>query len=186
MMGWSEGEFTLQLWPSPPAEAGNPPVNLARVIHLGHKQHASPGRLSGFMSSRAGKYPARTSSFYDYQMYLELDPAEAVFLDRCTGKLRLDELLPSDPAEAVQGADVVQINNGVGTVTSRGQKSVTVSATTTFTLTANAGDSTMTATTLVQVAGGVSPSPGASPSPSPSPTRPPAPSRRTARSSTVR
>jgi hypothetical protein len=73
----------------------------------------------------------------------------------------------------VQGADVVQID-GVGTVTSRGQRDQRVEADTTFRLHARSGDSAMDASVVVRVG---APIPSPSPSASPAGSRWPAASR---------
>ena len=62
----------------------------------------------------------------------------------------------------VEGADTVEIDNGIGTVTPKGTRQVTPAWTTSFNLVARSGSSPATATVQVRVV------PGASPSPSPS------------------
>src|SRR5438105_1125561 len=71
----------------------------------------------------------------------------------------------------VQGAETVEIDNGIGTVTASGTRQVQPAWTTSFNLVARSGTAQATATVQVRVVPGASPSPspGASPSPSPSP-----------------
>jgi hypothetical protein len=80
----------------------------------------------------------------------------------------------------VAGADTIEIDNGVGTVTARGTRDIKPQWTTSFNLIARAGSSQATATVQVRVAPGTvpspSPSPAASPTPSPSPSASPSPS----------
>jgi hypothetical protein len=92
----------------------------------------------------------------------------------------------------VEGAETIEIDNGIGTVTAKGTRQVRPEWTTSFNLVARSGSSQATATVQVRVApmslGSPSPSPspkpsptptpspGASPSPSPSATPTPAPS----------
>jgi hypothetical protein len=76
----------------------------------------------------------------------------------------------------VDGADSIEIDNGIGTVTPKGTRQVTPAWTTSFNLVARAGSSQATATVQVRVVPGPSPSPSASPSPSPSPSASPSPS----------
>src|SRR5713226_9246995 len=68
----------------------------------------------------------------------------------------------------VEGAETVQIDNGVGAVTAKGSKLVQPTWTTTFTLSAKGGTSSATATVDVVVQGSLRPLPTPSPSPSPS------------------
>ena len=80
----------------------------------------------------------------------------------------------------VDGAESIEIDNGIGTVTPKGTRQVTPAWTTSFNLVARAGSSQATATVQVRVVPGPSPSPSpspsASPSPSPSPSASPSPS----------
>src|SRR5688572_19394198 len=77
----------------------------------------------------------------------------------------------------VRGADSVEIDQGIGTVTSSGSRQVRPDWTTTYTLTAHAESSAATATVQIRVRPpSASPSPTTSPSPSPSPTASPSPS----------
>lgn len=70
----------------------------------------------------------------------------------------------------VQGADSVEIDNGIGTVPAKGTKDVTPSWTTVYTLAAKAGSSAATATVRIAVTPGPSPTPTPSPTPKPTPT----------------
>jgi hypothetical protein len=84
----------------------------------------------------------------------------------------------------VQGAETIEIDNGIGTVQAKGTREVQPAWTTSFNMVARAGSSQATATVQVRVVPGTnaspspspSPSPSASPSPSPSPTASPSPS----------
>lgn len=75
----------------------------------------------------------------------------------------------------VQGASTVVIDNGIGSVPAKGSRQVQPSATTTFSLVAEAGTSTTTASVQVIVQGSPTPSPSPSPSPTPSPSPSPSP-----------
>jgi hypothetical protein len=80
---------------------------------------------------------------------------------------------------SVDGAEAVNIDQGIGEVEASGSMQVTPQSTTTYTLSAEGGSSSATATVRVVVAGtspSPSPSPSASPSPSPSPSASPSPS----------
>ena len=76
----------------------------------------------------------------------------------------------------VEGADTIEIDNGIGTVTAKGTKQVTPAWTTSFNLVARAGSSQATASVQVKVLPGTSASPSPSPSPSPSASPTPSPS----------
>jgi hypothetical protein len=79
----------------------------------------------------------------------------------------------------VAGADAVEIDNGIGTVTPKGTKQVQPQWTTSYNLIARAGSSQATASVQVRVAptsASPSPSPSVSPSPSPTPSPTPSPS----------
>ena len=84
----------------------------------------------------------------------------------------------------VQGAETIEIDNGIGTVQAKDTREVQPAWTTSFNMVARAGSSQATATVQVRVVPGTnaspspspSPSPSASPSPSPSPTASPSPS----------
>lgn len=77
----------------------------------------------------------------------------------------------------VEGADQVQIDNGIGIVKAKGSLEVKVSRTTTYSITARAAGSTATASVQLVVGSpsGGNPSPGATPTPSPSTTPTPSP-----------
>lgn len=77
----------------------------------------------------------------------------------------------------VEGADQVQIDNGIGVVKAKGSREVKVSRTTTYNITARAAGSTATASVQLVVGSpsGGNPSPGATPAPSPSATPTPTP-----------
>jgi hypothetical protein len=84
----------------------------------------------------------------------------------------------------VEGAESLEIDNGVGAIGPRGTRQVLVSTTTVFSLVARRTTSTVTATVLVAVSGSLpspspsptpSPTPAASPTPAPSPTASPTP-----------
>lgn len=70
----------------------------------------------------------------------------------------------------VEGADVVEIDNGVGRVTAKGSKQLRPEVSATYTLTARAGTAVATASVQVVVRGG---SPSPAPLPTPSPSAPP-------------
>jgi hypothetical protein len=76
----------------------------------------------------------------------------------------------------VQGADAVEIDNGIGKVPARGSKTLRPELTATYTLTARSGSSTASASVLLTIKGSgtdpgfLLPTPTPSPSPSPSPT----------------
>jgi len=65
---------------------------------------------------------------------------------------------------AVEGADSVEVDNGIGMVDANGSKTVKPTVTTTYLLVAVAGTSVATASIRVEVG-----SPAVAPSPSPSP-----------------
>jgi hypothetical protein len=78
-------------------------------------------------------------------------------------------ILPGSPttlAWEVDGADVVSIDNGIGAVPPKGSRQVQPGATTTYSMTAQAAGSAVTASTQVVVQG----SPAATPTPSTTPT----------------
>ena len=75
----------------------------------------------------------------------------------------------------VQGADSVEIDNGIGTVPAKGSKEVKPSWTTVYTLVAKAGSSAATAAVRIAVTPGPSPTPIPSPTPTPTPTPSPTP-----------
>jgi outer membrane biosynthesis protein TonB len=78
----------------------------------------------------------------------------------------------------VAGAETIEIDNGIGTVTAKGTKQVQPQWTTSYNLVARAGTSQATATVQVRVvptSASPSPSPSVSPSPSPSPKPEPTP-----------
>ena len=77
----------------------------------------------------------------------------------------------------VAGAETIEIDNGVGTVTAKGSREIKPQWTTSFNLIARTGSSQATATVQVRVAPGTvsSPSPGTSPSPTPAPSTSPSP-----------
>jgi len=75
----------------------------------------------------------------------------------------------------VEGADQVQIDNGVGGVKSKGSAEVKPERTTTYTITARTAGALATATVQL-VVGGTSALPSPSPTPTPSPTPSPSPS----------
>ena len=84
---------------------------------------------------------------------------------------------------AVEGAESVEVDNGIGLVDASGSKTVKPAVTTTYLLVAVAGTSLATASIRVEVGGaGAAPSPAPSasptpkPSPSPTPKPPPTPS----------
>jgi outer membrane biosynthesis protein TonB len=79
---------------------------------------------------------------------------------------------------AVEGAESVEVDNGIGLVDASGSKTVKPASTTNYLLVAVAGTSLATATIRVQVdgTGAPSPAPSASPTPQPSPTPKPSPS----------
>ena len=75
----------------------------------------------------------------------------------------------------VEGADTVEIDNGVGSVMQRGNREVRPSVSTRYTLVARKGSTQATAMVTVGVVGPV-PTPTPAPTPSPSPTIAPKPS----------
>jgi len=80
---------------------------------------------------------------------------------------------------SVEGADVIQIDRGIGDVKKKGSVEVRLDKSATYTLTARAGTSTANATVTVTVAGapaGATPTPTPSPTPTPAPTPTPSPS----------
>jgi hypothetical protein len=80
---------------------------------------------------------------------------------------------------SVEGAESVNIDQGIGEVEASGSMQVTPHASTTYTLSAEGGTSSATASVRVVVSGAnpsPSPSPSAGPSPSPSPSTTPSPS----------
>ncbi len=76
----------------------------------------------------------------------------------------------------VQGADTIEIDNGIGTVPSKGTHLVQPAWTTSFNMVARAGSSQATASVQVRVAPQTTTSPSPSPSPSPSASPSPSPS----------
>lgn len=77
----------------------------------------------------------------------------------------------------VEGADTVEIDNGVGSVRLRGNREVRPSASTRYTLVARKGSAQATAMATVAVVGPVpTPTPQATPTPTPAPTPTPVPS----------
>ena len=99
MCGWPDAEFTFQLWPRLPLETDPQAVNLARVIHQAYKKFCPADRAATFLERSLLKFPALAPAYYDHQMHLEIEPAEALFLDRADGVKRMREILPADPAE---------------------------------------------------------------------------------------
>lgn len=99
MCGWPDAEFTFQIWPRLPLENDPQSVNLARVVHQGFKKYTPAERVAAFFERSLLKFPTLAPAYYDHQMSLEIEPAEAVFLDRADGVKRVRELLPADPAE---------------------------------------------------------------------------------------
>jgi hypothetical protein len=77
----------------------------------------------------------------------------------------------------VEGAESIQIDNGIGVVKAKGSIEVKADRTTTYGITARTGTSTATASVqlLIGPAASVSPSPSATPTPSPTPTPAPTP-----------
>lgn len=79
----------------------------------------------------------------------------------------------------VDGADSIQIDNGIGVVKDKGSVEIRVDRTTTYTLSARSGTSTASSSVQVVVAGttsaSASPSPSPTPTPAPSPTPTPTP-----------
>jgi hypothetical protein len=82
---------------------------------------------------------------------------------------------PSTLSWDVDGAELVQIDNGVGSVKAKGSVEVKPDRTTTYTITARSAGSTATATVQL-IVGGTSSLPSPSPTPTPSPTPSPSPS----------
>jgi hypothetical protein len=78
----------------------------------------------------------------------------------------------------VEGADSIELDNGIGIVQSTGSRTIHPAVTTTYRMVAVAGTSLATASIRVMVTAGPSssPSPPASPAPSPSPSPTPTPS----------
>lgn len=76
----------------------------------------------------------------------------------------------------VEGAEVVEIDNGVGSVKAKGSIELRVERTSQYTLRARSGTSAASSSVQVRVAGGPSPAPSATPSPAPTPTPTPSPS----------
>lgn len=78
---------------------------------------------------------------------------------------------------AVEGAESVEVDNGIGLVPANGSRTVKPAATTNYLLVAVAGTSLATASIRVEVdAAGAAPSPAPSPSPTPKPSPTPTPS----------
>ncbi|HEY7512917.1 MAG TPA: hypothetical protein VIC87_00485 [Vicinamibacteria bacterium] len=78
---------------------------------------------------------------------------------------------------AVEGAESVEVDNGIGLVEPNGSKTVKPAATTTYLLVAVAGTSLATASIRVEVdTPGAAPSPGPTPKPTPKPSPSPTPS----------
>jgi hypothetical protein len=76
----------------------------------------------------------------------------------------------------VDGADVVTIDNGIGAVPPKGSRQVLPGATTTYSMTAQAGASAVTASAQVVVQGSQAPTPTPSTTPTPAATPTPTPS----------
>ena len=81
---------------------------------------------------------------------------------------------------SVEGAEIIQIDNGVGEVKKKGSVEVRVDKSVAYTLTARAGTSAAVSTVMVTVAGApavtATPTPSPRPSPTPTPTPTPSPS----------
>lgn len=77
----------------------------------------------------------------------------------------------------VEGAESIQIDNGIGVVKAKGSMEVKADRTTTYSITARTGTSAAMASVqlLIGPAASVSPSPNATPTPSPTPTPTPTP-----------
>jgi curved DNA-binding protein CbpA len=102
MFAWSEGEFTLQLWPALPEQTPAPPVNLASIIHQGYLRHLAAPRLAAIKKNAAGHYPALTGAYYDHQFHFTPTPAESKFLAGADGVHPLETLIPPEPDLADQ------------------------------------------------------------------------------------
>lgn len=76
----------------------------------------------------------------------------------------------------VEGAEQVQIDNGIGVVKAKGSLEVKVDRTTTYNITARSAGSSATASVQLQVGPASSVSPSPSPTPTPTPTASPTPS----------
>lgn len=76
----------------------------------------------------------------------------------------------------VEGAESIQIDNGIGVVSAKGALEVRVERNTSYNITARAGSSSATASVQLLVGPGSTPSPSPTPAPTPTPTPSPTPS----------
>lgn len=102
MFSWPEAQFTFQFWPPLPEGSSVPPLNLAHIIHQGYSKHVNEERVEASCKNASGRFLVLTPKFFDHQMHLAIDPAEALFLHRIDGSHMFDELLPSDSDESVK------------------------------------------------------------------------------------
>ncbi len=100
MFGWERAEFTFQLWPCLEGAPCPSVINLAHVIHQGFIRHSTPQRTASLREKAGDRFLGLTPSFYDYQMHIQINPEESLFLDMMDGSRRLEELLPEDPEKA--------------------------------------------------------------------------------------
>ncbi|MFO8058734.1 MAG: response regulator [bacterium] len=119
LSGWEDGTFTFQLWPTLPEGTPTPQTNVAHIIHQAYKLHQSDQKAREDMEKIINRYPVLTTSFYDYQMHLFVEPFESIFFDRIDGEHKLSDLFPEDETERQKLARAMGAYTSLGMIEMR-------------------------------------------------------------------